>query len=130
MLIDQGLGRTRQWWDAVQERFQREVGVERPFVGIDDPRVIDAAMKELGAPLRLLPRVRGSAMSPPEEAIVGLEQGLFSWTWGLTEDELRRAGGATRAWARDRLGSLDRPRRRGWTIQWHAYDLPPGVGIR
>jgi ubiquinone/menaquinone biosynthesis C-methylase UbiE len=124
VLIDQGLGRTRQWWDGIQARFMEEVGVERRFVGVDDPVEIDAAMEALGASSRLLPRVRGWASMPPEEAIQGLEQGLFSWTWDLTEDELRRAGAATRAWARERHGRLELPRRRGWTIQWRVYDLP------
>jgi ubiquinone/menaquinone biosynthesis C-methylase UbiE len=126
VLIDQGMGRNRQWWDAIQARFMAEVGVERRFVGVDDPDEIEAAMKALGATPRLLPRVRGWASMPPEEAILGLEQGLFSWTWDLTADELRRAGEATRAWARELHGELERPRRRGWTIQWQAYDLAGG----
>lgn len=124
VLIDQGLGRTRQWWDAIHDRFRRELGVQRRFTGIEGPAEIDAAMDALGASLRALPRVRGSASSRPEEAIEALEQGLFSWTWDLPEGELLRAGQATRAWAHERFGSLDRPRRRGWTIQCRAYDLP------
>lgn len=126
VLIDQGLGPTRQWWDAIQARFMAEAGVERPFVGVDDPDEIDAAMETLGAIPRLLPRVRGWDSMAPEEAIQGGEQGLFSWTWDLPEAGLRRAGAATRAWARERFGKLERPRRRGWTIQWRAYDLPGG----
>lgn len=124
VLIDQGLGRTRQWWDALQDRFRQEVGMERRFTGVEGPEEIDAAMEALGGRLRLLPRARGSASLRPEEAIEELEQGVFSWTWNLTEDELLRAAQATRAWAQARFGSLDRPRRRGWTIQWRAYDLP------
>lgn len=126
VLIDQGLGRNRQWWDAIQARFMAEVGAQRPFAGVDDPSEIDAAMEALGATSRLLPRVRGWASMPPEEAIEGIEQGLFSWTWDLTEDQLLRAGATTRAWARERFGALDRPRRRGWTIRWRAYDLAGG----
>lgn len=124
VLIDQGLARTRQWADAIQRRFMHELGVKRPFVGSDSPRQSQAAMAELGTTSRLLPRVRGAASTPPGELIDWLESGLYSWTWDLPEEDRSRAAAAVRGWAGAAIGSLDRPRRRGWTIQWRAFDLP------
>ncbi len=124
VMVDQGHPAGRRWREAVQRRFERETGVERRFSGLSDLSDLDEAMAAHGATLRLLPSVGARARSAPEQAIAELEEGLYSWTWQVDPEARRRAGAATRAWARERWGDVTRPRWSAWRVQWRAYDLP------
>ena len=124
VMVDQGHPAGRRWREAVQRRFEQETAVERRFTGLSDLRDLDEAMAALGATLRLLPAVGARVASVPEQVIAELEEGLYSWTWQVEPETRRRAGAATRAWARNRWGDLERPRWSAWRVQWRAYDLP------
>ncbi|HSR22350.1 MAG TPA: hypothetical protein VLW53_02285, partial [Candidatus Eisenbacteria bacterium] len=53
-----------------------------------------------------------------------LEEGILSGCWPLDEAERLAAGAATRRWARERFGSLERVHRVEAAIVWRAYEVP------
>ena len=59
----------------------------------------------------------------PDRFIARLEDNVFSWTWALDDATRHRAGAEVRAWALERLGSLDRPQPATVTVAYRAYDL-------
>jgi ubiquinone/menaquinone biosynthesis C-methylase UbiE len=123
ILVDAGTA-GRGWRQTMQDRFKAEAGIERRFSGAESPKEVDGAMAALGLRPRLLAPVRASATIRPGGAIDSLEAGEYSWTWSIEADVRRRAAAATRAWARERFGDLERPRRARWTIRCRAYDVP------
>jgi len=112
-----------------KERFAREAGLERVYVGMRDPVVLDRAMAGLGASARLLEPIRFETRQRIRDVLRGYAGAQFSFTW-VVEDEavLRRAARATRAWAAGRFGDPDEQRTFVRTIQWRAYDLPGAAG--
>jgi SAM-dependent methyltransferase len=124
ILIDAGGPPGRGWTQRIDRRFQREAGVGRRFVGAQHGGEVEAGMRAMGFQPRPLTPVRISDVSTPSAAIQGLEAGRYSWTWGLSSAVRRRAARATREWAREWIGDLDRSRARRWIIQWRAYDVP------
>lgn len=113
----------RGWRQQLQDRFQLEAGVDRRFVGARDQREVDAAMADMGLDPHPLEAVVASARFRPEELIAGLEEGEYSWTWPIEPAVRRRAGRATRGWARRRFGRLDQPRAARWTIRFRRFDV-------
>lgn len=127
ILVDMGAGRgaRSQWTERIQERFRTETGLaEEPRVGIRSQEDVEDAMGDLGARARDLPAVRSWRLVRAEDGIASLEAGQYSWEWGVDPEVLRRAGAATRRWARKELGPLDLPRRQGITVRYRAFDLP------
>ena len=47
----------------------------------------------------------------------------YSWTWRLSDEDLRRAVAEMRPWAEHRWGRLDAPIDAEFLIEWRAYDL-------
>src|SRR5207249_998729 len=128
VLIDVGTKPGRRWREAIHRRFELESGRPGLHMGVNDPEQVDRAMEELGASRRLLAPVVVRVRDEPERTITELEAGLYSWTWDLDPEILRRSAEATRRWAADRFGPLDLPRWRGWTIRWRAFDMPRSPG--
>jgi ubiquinone/menaquinone biosynthesis C-methylase UbiE len=124
LLVDVGGSRNRSLAQRIERRFFHEAGTKARHPGVDGPVEVDRFLASLGARLRLLPSVRETRTLTIDESIRRLEQGLFSNTWPIEPVVRRRAANATRRWAGERFGNLDRPRRRMVTIQWRAYDLP------
>jgi ubiquinone/menaquinone biosynthesis C-methylase UbiE len=124
VLLDVGTPPGRRWREAINRRFERETGRAGLHVGVRDAGQVDRAMEALGASRRLLHSLTVRVRDVPERTIAELEAGLFSWTWDVEPEALRRAARETRRWAADRYGPLDQPRWRAWTIQWRAFDLP------
>jgi len=89
---------------------------------------LDAALGELGLPVRLLPPVVERTELNLAMIIDGLEAGIQSACWDLDEAVRRSAAAATREWARQEHGPLDAPLWREQTITWHAYDVPGAAG--
>ena len=111
---------------AVRRHFfaQTRVGVrDRP--GVTDIALLDELMAQRGLAARsLAPVVRRSERTL--EGIIGrLEAGIFAGCWTLSEEERSSAAGATRRWARERHGPLDRPFMVEAQIVLRAYDVPP-----
>lgn len=96
--------------------------------GLSEVGQLDAAMGELGFPMRLLTPVRERGRTSPEQVIAGLEAGIQSACWGLSEATRRSAAAATREWARGRFGSLDETHEHDHTITWRVYDAPGAAG--
>jgi len=124
VLIDVGTEPGRRWREAIHRRFELETGRAGLHAGVRGPEQVDRAMGDLGASRRMLPPVVVRVRDQPERTIAELEAGLYSWTWDLEPEVLRDAAQATRRWAAERFEPLDRPRWRGWTIRWRAFDLP------
>jgi len=96
--------------------------------GLNDMTELDAALGELGLPVRLLPPVVERTEVNLAMIIDGLEAGIQSACWDLDEAVRSSAAAATREWARQEHGSLDAPLRREQTITWRAYDAPGAAG--
>jgi len=106
----------------INERFERATGIERRHPGlIAGPERLDVEMAAHGA--RLLEPVVEERTISPDRFIARLEDNVFSWTWALDDATRHRAGAEVRAWALERLGSLDRPQPATVTVAYRAYDL-------
>jgi SAM-dependent methyltransferase len=109
----------------INARFEQAAGIERRHPGLTDgPDALDAAMAAHGAHVRALEPLVETRTVRPDHYIGRLEDNLFSWTWALDDATRRRAGAEVRAWAVERLGSLDRPQPVTITVAYRAYDLP------
>lgn len=117
---DSGAG----WNRDVRRRFFAEAGNPPWPPGIDRIQSLDAEMRARGAEVRAIEDVRSEGSTTISAVIAGLEQGIYSACWSLTEETRRQAAEATRAWARHELGDLDAPRAAAHHSDWRAYRLP------
>jgi SAM-dependent methyltransferase len=109
----------------VSQRFWAETSLgSRPVVGLRDGSLLGPMMGELGFTRRVLPAIVERVERDLGEIIGRLEDGILSGCWDLSAEERRTAAAATREWARERFGPLDRPYALEQTITWHAYDAP------
>lgn len=92
--------------------------------GLRDVRELDRVLGERGFRTRQLPPVTERTEPNLARVIAGLERGVQSACWGLSEAVRRSSAEATREWARARYGSLDTVHPIDQTITWHAYDAP------
>jgi SAM-dependent methyltransferase len=112
---------------AVQRRFWAETRHgSRPVFGLRDLSILDPAMSERGFGARVLPTIVERTERTLDDLIGRLEAGILSGCWGLSPEERRSAAAATRGWALQEFGSLDRPITVEQIISWHAYDAPGG----
>jgi SAM-dependent methyltransferase len=95
--------------------------------GLTDVRGLDEVLGGLGFRTRLLAPVSERTERSLEQVIAGLERGVQSACWRLSDDERRSAAEHTREWVRGRHGSLDAPHAVGQTITWRAYDAPGAI---
>jgi SAM-dependent methyltransferase len=123
VLVDVGNWRGPGVWTVLRDRFCLEADIRRPFIGTQDPLLVDAQMRSLGARLRILPPIYEVVSMTAEEQISALERGVFSFTWQVDEDARRAAARRTRTWAREHVGPLEEPHRRRRRIVLRAYDL-------
>lgn len=109
----------------LQQRFADEVGLERIDIGLDPKRVadLDREFARHGAVLRELPRVVETRDARVGDLVDRLEAGVVPVTWSVDEVTRRKAAAAVRTWARQRYGSLDRPRAIETIIAMRAYDV-------
>jgi SAM-dependent methyltransferase len=111
---------------AIQQRFGEIVGVSLDPVGLNwaayEP--LDAEMARHGATLRILPPVHQVWEDALGEFLDGIEQGRYSWTWAVANEDRRRVVAELRPWAAERFGALDEVRRSTLPQVWRAYDLP------
>jgi len=127
ILADVGNWRGAGIWTVLRERFCQEAGISRPILGTQDPREVDAHMRSLGARVRTLPPIVETTTTTIREQIGSLEEGVFSFTWQVDEDDRRAAAARTETWARQLIGPVDQPHRRRRRIVVRAYDVPsPG----
>jgi SAM-dependent methyltransferase len=124
VLIEAG-GYTGRWHE-MWLRFQEITRGDMATVGLDVRGgfdELDAAFASQGATFRALPlRVVVDPVTV-EEFFDRLERRLYSWTWRISEDDLRRAIAEVRPWAAERWGRLDVPLDPEHPMMWRAYDL-------
>jgi hypothetical protein len=89
-----------------------------------DVETLDRAMTELGTSPRALPVLTDVEAQPLSVFLDGIEQNRYSWTWRVSDDDLRRVAPEVRAWAVERFGPLDRTPEHRFELAWRAYDLP------
>ena len=111
--------------EEIQRRFADLAGIDITPVGLDwdDLDALDAEMDGLGARPRELPSVPEVLDLPLGRFIDFIDEGRWSWTWGM-DDELRH--GVTselRPWAEERFGPLDAAFEQQLEMRWRAYDL-------
>lgn len=124
-----GGGTMGEWWRDGRRIFREAAGLDpRPEGPELRPRV-DARLRSRGAVPKELEPVSEVRRITPEEGICHLERGLYSYTWGATDEQRRRGAEALRAAVKERLGSLTQPVEVIRTIEWLAYDLPAGGSI-
>ena len=113
----------------IRRKVEELVGRPLPAAGLDwhSPGELAAELAGLGAAHRELPRYVDHSEEPLRISVHGVEEGRFSWLWGLREDERRTAARALGSWLEERYGSLDAPRPDDAEVVWHAYDLPEGA---
>jgi SAM-dependent methyltransferase len=113
-------------WQEVWLRYVEEVGEAVAPPGLDArrrPEELDEAFASLGAERRDLPEVTyvsGKSLSRFFDEVAAK---MFSWTWGIPDDDLERATRNVRAWALERYGDLEHQEPRV-PVSWRAYDLP------
>lgn len=112
-------------WRTIEERFVAEAGIDKPRPGATDPKEVDALMRRLGAAVRVLPDVVDNRRLSYGELIDRIEQGLYSFTWGVDEAARVRAAGVVRDWIASDVGPLDEVRDKLWIVSWRVYALPP-----
>ena len=106
--------------------FQRATGIERQFPGLlqTDSDRFDAVVQELGWSSHEVPLIADVQSRSLEQLIAELEDGVWSWTWDLTERERHDAAVATRREIRERYGDLDAPRTIESRIGVRSYRTP------
>lgn len=109
----------------IEARVVAEVGIERPFVGLDhNVGFLDRALGRHGAGPRALPSIRQRVERSLGGFLDQIAAGTYSWTWAVEDGPRRAAVDRVRAWAAERFGPLDEVRTLEAPIAWRAYDLP------
>jgi ubiquinone/menaquinone biosynthesis C-methylase UbiE len=106
--------------------FQRATGIERQFPGLlpTDSDRFEAVVQELGWTSHPVPLIADVQSTSLEQLISELEDGVWSWTWDLTEQERHDAAAATRKEISERYGDLDAPRTIESRIGVRSYRTP------
>ena len=112
------------WQAAVRRRFFAEAGNPAWPPGMDRIAELDVEMSSRRASLIDLPELVNESQTSIDSIISHLEAGTWSACWTLDDATLKRAGAATRSWARRELGDLDEPRPARQGSVWRGYRLP------
>ena len=121
-----GLGSYGGIGSEMQARFSEITGVSAEPIGLtrDGWDALDAAVAALGG--GKLPGVTFEAVDRDdlETLMRGIESNRYSWTWQVTDDDLRaRAAAEVRTWAESRWGPLDRMPREVSSYRFASYRL-------
>ncbi|MFL5767674.1 MAG: methyltransferase domain-containing protein [Actinomycetota bacterium] len=92
--------------------FQRATGIQRQFPGLlhTEAGRFDAVVGELGWVAHATPQITDVQSRSLESLIAEFEDGVWSWTWDLTEEQRHEAADTTRNEIRERYGDLDAQR--------------------
>jgi ubiquinone/menaquinone biosynthesis C-methylase UbiE len=103
--------------------FQRATGIERQFPGLvqTDASRFDEVVEELRWTRHPTPLIADVQSRSLEELIAELEEGVWSWTWDLSQQERHDAAEVTRREMRERYGDLDAPREFESRIGMRSY---------
>jgi ubiquinone/menaquinone biosynthesis C-methylase UbiE len=106
--------------------FQRATSIERQFPGLlrTDSDRFDAVVQEQGWTSHEVPLIADVQSRSLEQLIAELEDGVWSWTWDLSEEQRHDAAAVTRKEIRERYGDLDAPRKIESRIGVRSYRTP------
>jgi ubiquinone/menaquinone biosynthesis C-methylase UbiE len=126
VLIDSGSNEGNRWlelWAAMRS----VVGPDADHVGLDMSRDGTAELDEAFAAAGGVPREVEEIAYPDDETVAGMlaevERRSPSWTWRVSDDDLRRAIDAARAWTLERYDSLEVRLEETAYARWRAYDI-------
>jgi len=111
-------------WREVMDKVFIEIGPDAAPVGLSrdrEPRALDEAFADGGAePLGVVEspgHFGGSLESCFEEALAR----TYSWTWRVSDEDLRRGIANVRSWAAERFEDWDGPLDSEAPMRWHRY---------
>lgn len=111
-------------WREVMDKMFTEIGPDAAPVGLSrdrEPGALDEAFTDGGAePLGVVEspgHFGGSLETCFDEALAR----TYSWTWRVSDDDLRRAVATVRAWAAERFEDWDGPLDSEAPMRWHRY---------
>jgi SAM-dependent methyltransferase len=113
-------------WREIWLRFVDVLGDRIRPIGLDwvgDHEDLDDAFARGGGVRRDLPPVATRDESTLRRHFDEIDERLYSWTWRVPEEELRRAVAEVRSWAERTFPDLDEPFEPGSPIAWRAYDI-------
>ena len=104
-------GQVPEPWHELTQRFMDRVGRPSFADAFDawETGAIERAFRELGAEVRLLPRITERVPQTLGEFLDQMAAGLHSWTWEVDEETRGEAVAELRTWALERWGTLIRP---------------------
>ena len=120
ILLDPGDGKV-DVLDQIEARFKEELLPARPPDARWTVELLDEAFRNHGCTLQLLQPFPIRFTTSPAELLVSLERGVASWQWSMDKNSFAPAAERTRAWARERFGSLDEPRVFSSIVQMRRY---------
>ncbi len=126
VLIDSGSNEGSLWLD-LWAAMRSVVGPEADHVGLDMSGdgilELDEAFASAGGARRDVEEIA----YPDDETVAGMlaevERRSPSWTWRVSDDDLRRAVEAARAWTLERYDSLDVRLEETAYARWRGYDV-------
>ena len=111
-------------WREVMDKMFTEIGPDAAPVGLSRdlaPGALDEAFTDGGAePLGVIEspgHFGGSLDTCFDEALAR----TYSWTWRVSDDDLRRAVATVRSWAAERFEDWDGPLDPEAPMRWHRY---------
>jgi SAM-dependent methyltransferase len=122
LIVEVGEWRTGLYRE-IHDRFAAASGLEKRELGLGDFAELDEVMATAGAAGSDAGEVAGTIEVPAETLVSRLEQGLYSFTWRLTAEQLAQAGAAVRRWLNEEFGS-DVVVPADLRVQLRRYDLP------
>jgi ubiquinone/menaquinone biosynthesis C-methylase UbiE len=123
LVIDIGHQTKGPWRDLMVE-FASAAGIPERHRGVNDPAELDEVMEAAGATRTTFDTIEEPRRASYAKTIAALEAGTYSITWAADEATRKRAADATRRWASERYGDLDRHYEYRIEISLRSYRLP------
>ena len=122
-------------WRDLWDRMRAVLGPDADHVGLDlsrdGERALDDAFLSAGAAVGPVAELSYPNSETVASLLGEMERRSPSWTWRVSDDELRRASEVVTRWAMDRFGTIDATVEEHSTLRWHTYRVESGPsGLR
>ncbi len=121
LVVTRGGQSRSHWHEEVRRHFFQQAGDPPWPPGLDSIDQLDAYARGMGLEVNELPDLVTEDSISLNRLLDILEAGYWAACWGIDEATRRRAGAATRRWARETLDDLDLERKTVESTRWHAY---------